>query len=163
MALTVALLFACSDPFELGTDGPLLFKATVDGLPWIPDKGANTSAHLTPAGVFVALAVRRDTLLRARDGIGFRVSHLTAPGTYPFASDLSGDWGAYATYDPVNLTDTIFISTPPKAGHLEVTEIDTVNHRIAGRFEFEAVQLAGTREVRVTSGVFRLEYDTTPF
>jgi hypothetical protein len=151
---------ACADPTGPGTDGVLFFRARVDESLWTPDNGANTDAYLTPDGYFLARAIRRDTLFRAIDGMAVIVRHVQGPGRYPLTSDFDRDHGLYGAFDPVNLTDTTFLSAP-NSGEVEITQIDTAARRIAGRFSFEAQQVDETRRVRISAGVFRVVYQTT--
>jgi Family of unknown function (DUF6252) len=161
--VAMVLLSSCSEPFALDTEGALLFQSRVDGVSWTPDNGVNISATFLPDGSFLVVAIRRDSLFRARDGMGIVLRHLTAPGQYVFTSSAAGDCGLYSIYDPVNsTTDANFVSTPPNVGQVDITDIDTVNHRIAGRFEFEAQEDGGARRVHVTDGVFRVEYEVAP-
>jgi hypothetical protein len=158
--LAVMLGAACSDPAGPGTEGPLGFSARLDGSPWTANAPATAEAHLTAEGYFQVRAFRRDSLFRAIDGIAVVVRHVQGSGRYPLTSDFDRDYGIYGAFDPINLTDTTFLSTPT-TGELEITQIDTVARRIAGRFSFEAEQIDGTRRVRIEAGVFRVVYDST--
>ena len=157
--LAVMLGAACSDPAGPGTEGPLGFSARLDGSPWTANAPPSAEAHLTAEGYFQIRAFRRDSLFRAIDGIAVVVRHVQGSGRYPLTSDFDRDYGIYGAFDPINLTDTTFLSTPG-IGELEITQIDTVARRIAGRFSFEAEQIDGPRRVRIEAGIFRVAYDS---
>jgi hypothetical protein len=161
IAALLASLTACAETGP-GVEGPLLVLAQVDGASWAPDNGGITFSYLLPDGYLFVGAIRRDSLGRARDGVGVQLKHFAGPGRYPLTSDPVGDTGLYALYDPVTTGATNFFSAPPNTGELVITEVDTVTHRIAGRFNFEAQEEGGTRHVSVTRGVFRVEYSAGP-
>ena len=158
LGLVGVLVVACSDPAGPNLNGPLLFTAQVDGTAWTPNNGANTEVYLTPEGNFLLRAIRRDTLFRAVDGIAVVGIQVRGPGRYALTSDWDRDYGLYATYDPVNSTHTLFLSTPPNTGEIEITQIDAATRRIAGRFNFEAQQVDEVRRVSI-QGAFRVVYE----
>ena len=153
------ILLACSDGTGPGTDGPLSLSARLDGRPWTPDYGSNLLSTRRPDGYLFVGAIRRYSLGGpARDAIGVQIVGFTGPGRYVFTGDPVGTTGVYALYDSATGGSTNFYSHAPNTGEVTVTELDTVAHRVAGRFSFSAGEEGGTRAVRVEQGVFRVEY-----
>jgi hypothetical protein len=97
------------------------------------------------------LVARVDGTSWVTDNGGNTFSYLRPDG-YLFMGAITRD------SDPVSLGATNFYSTPPNAGELVITEVDTVAHRVAGRFDFEAREEPDARQVSVARGFFRVKY-----
>ena len=94
-----------------------------------------------------------------RDAVGFQLVGFTGPGRYPLTPDPQSSIGIYNLYDPDGVgAGGQFSSSPSNPGEVIVTELDTVAHRIAGRFSFEAKEDLGSRIVQIERGLFRVEY-----
>ena len=145
----------CSEAGGPDTEDPLL-TARVDGATWTREPDDLLVAWLTPAGYLFVGGNRNDSLGRARDGLGVLVFGFVGPGEYQLTPDTD-DEGFFTLYNPATSGATNFFST---SGVLTVTDWDSAGRRVAGRFSFEAREHAGTREVTVTNGAFRVEYDT---
>jgi Family of unknown function (DUF6252) len=157
-SLVAILTLACSDATGPGTNGALNVSARVDGSTWTPTNGGEVYAVLTPGGFFTLAANRRDALLQYVDGLRLAVIHVSGVGRYPLTGDAGQ--GSYVIIDRVTFRDTLFTSTPTNMGELEITGMDTLTHRIAGRFSFQAKEVGGDRSVKVDGGVFRVDYAT---
>ena len=153
-------LFACADPTGLGTDGPLTWSALVDSARWAPDNGGYTFAFLTRTGYLLVAAIRKDTLGQAQDALGVQIVPYSGPGHYPLTPEPNGSTGLYSVFNPATQGVRSFVSASAHPGELWITEVDTLAHRIAGRFSFEAQEDTGTAHVNVSGGVFRVVYDT---
>jgi hypothetical protein len=143
ISILLATTLACSDATGPGTDGALNVSAAV----------------LTPEGFFTLAANRRGALLQFVDGLRLAALNVSGVGHYPLTGD-SGR-GSYVIFDRVFFQDTMFSSTPTNIGELEITGLDTLAHRIAGRFNFQAQEINGPRWVNVDAGVFRATYTTS--
>jgi len=158
-SLVAILIFACSDATGPGTDGAVNVSARVNGSAWTPANGGEVYAVLTPEGFLTLAANRRGAQFQYVDGLRLAALNVSGVGHYPLTGD-SGR-GSYVIFDRVTFQDTMFSSTPTNIGELEITGLDTLAHRIAGRFNFQAQEINGTRWVNVDAGVFRATYTTS--
>lgn len=148
-------MVACSDPTGLGTEGPLLWTARLNGVPWTVGNGSVT-AHVTSSGYLLVAAFRRDSLGNSLDLMGVKLVDYVGPGRYQLTPDASRNFGGYA---PAVVGPT-WISTSSPPGEIWITEVDTAAHRIAGLFDFRAQAEGGSAYVSITDGRFRAAYDT---
>jgi hypothetical protein len=159
ISILLATTLACSDATGPGTDGALNVSARVNGSTWTPANGGEVYAVLTPEGFFTLAANRRGALLQFVDGLRLAALNVSGVGRSPLTGD-SGR-GSYVIFDRVFFQDTMFSSTPTNIGELEITGLDTLAHRIAGRFNFQAQEINGTRWLNVDAGVFRATHTTS--
>lgn len=154
--ILVAALAACSDPAGPGTDGPLMWSARLDGVPWTPQVGI-VVAHVTSSGYLFVAAFRQDSVGGTQDAMGIQVANYAGPGHY--ALDTVAFDGNYGVYLPAPVGPG-FLTSTAHPGEIWITEQDTASRRVAGVFHFRADAEVGSTSVDITSGLFRAVYDT---
>lgn len=75
------------------------------------------------------------------------VATLPYPGPWP-----SGSYGMYRVYTPSKQ----FMTDNSVTGYIDIISCDTMNSKIEGRFEFEAINTSTNEKVKVTNGYFKL-------
>lgn len=134
---------------------PYTFSAEVDGYSveaWAATATyANDQLHI--------LAGLEDPQGKAKRNMMYIYAIASKPGTYILSDDHrynGGNNAGYASGDKLNRTN--FITNSQYTGKIEITELDTTDKKVSGRFEFATVELLsggyGTRVARITGGTF---------
>ncbi|HNP32914.1 MAG TPA: DUF6252 family protein [Flavobacterium sp.] len=133
------------DDFHDPSSDPVVFKADFNGETW-----TGTTAQALISGNFISIGATK------ADGSTFSfLVEGTAAGTYPANTNIlaytpAGSEYGYWSINPNNETEN--------TGSITITNIDTVNHRISGTFEYKGYwsddTATGVLPVQFTNGVF---------
>jgi hypothetical protein len=166
------------DPLPPETQtGANTFGCLIDGQPWIPDGGGGFSQIPPISGGYISAStnvpkhsVWISTRSKDKKSISLYVRSVDKAGLYLLnfntSSDIGGspnsnNFGLY-TIDgsTINDPDYNYITTSQYTGWVNFTVADTLTKQLSGTFEFDAIDHASGKTVKITKGRFDLNQTT---
>lgn len=141
--------------------GANTFGAKVNGNLWAPQGfgpiPANDILEARMSGHDIVINARNFASSPNETEFQLTIFNVTAPGVYPFNTDVVHPNGAasYGYYVKRNMTpQDEWITSSTNTGSVTITKIDDVNRIVAGTFQFNAGSLYNSGVLVVTEGRF---------
>jgi len=156
LILVALLANSCTGTLDPSAREPPFFFAVVDGQPWTPTGlTPNTNAQCQLPDILTFGADHRSadgSALYSLIAVSIEAFH--GVGIY----QLRGASGSYGVYRVLhNLTLDLQFTDSSTTNYVQVTDVDTAAHLVAGTFAFRTV--AHDTVTIISGGAFHLQYD----